>query len=352
MGDISDQLRERILQANEDHLALRITGGGSKQFYGAKTNGEPLAVAGHSGILEFEPTELVVTARGGTLLSELEATLAEKGQMLAFEPPGFGSQATLAGTVACGFSGPRRPYTGALRDFVLGCTILNGKGEILSFGGQVMKNVAGYDVSRLMVGALGSLGVVLDVSLKVLPRPETEITVSQEIPLSRALLVMNNLAAQPLPLSAMCWHADKLYVRLSGTGTTVSAAAAKIGGDRLDSDLDFWRELREHQLPFFQPDENLWRISVAPATEFNDLPGDCLIDWGGAQRWLRTDLPAESVFRAASVVQGHATLFRPKLPATSVFQPLPEQLMTLHKRLKAAFDPEGILNPHCLYEDF
>lgn len=352
MGNISGQLRQQVLQANADGLALNITGGGSKQFYGGVPKGEPLAVARHYGILDYEPTELVVTARGGTLLSELEATLAEKGQMLAFEPPGFGDDATLAGTVACGFSGPRRPYAGSLRDFVLGCTILNGKGEILSFGGQVMKNVAGYDVSRLMVGAMGTLGILLEVSLKILPRPQTEITVYQEIPRSRVLPLMNQLAARPLPLSGMCGHADRLYVRLAGTEKTAAAAAAKIGGDRLDSDAEFWRDLREQQLPFFLTNDNLWRISVAPAAELNDLPADCFIDWGGAQRWLRTDLPAEAVFASAATRQGHATLFRSKHPGSPMFQPLPAKLMTLHNRLKAAFDPNGIFNPHRLYKDF
>lgn len=352
MGDISGRLRQQVLQASSDQLALNIAGGGSKSFYGGTPTGEPIHVAAHGGIVDYEPTELVVTARGGTLLSELHETLAEKGQMLAFEPPGFGDQATLAGTVACGFSGPRRPYAGSLRDFVLGCKILNGKGEILSFGGQVMKNVAGYDVSRLMVGAMGTLGILLDVSLKVLPRPQSEITVCQEIPRSRVLPLMNQLAARPLPISAMCWHADRLYVRLAGTEKTVVASAANSGGDRLDADAEFWRDLREHKLPFFRSNEELWRISVEPAEELDDLTGDCFVDWGGAQRWLSTELPVESVFESAAARQGHATLFRSQKPGSTVFQPLPAKLMAVHKRLKAGFDPNGIFNPRRLYEDF
>ncbi len=344
-NDISQKLAEAVKAAAAARTPLTITGSGSKRFYTGKPEGEPLDVTGHRGIVSYEPTELVVTARAGTPLAEIEAALSEKGQMLGFEPPYFGAAATLGGTIACGFSGPRRPYAGSARDFVLGTRIINGKGEILHFGGEVMKNVAGYDVSRLMVGALGTLGVLLEASLKILPKPAKEITLCFEMPADKAITTMNAWAGRPLPLSAACHIGDTLYVRLSGTEPGVRAAGTKLGGAVVEKGDEFWRELREHQRGFFQDATPLWRLSVPPATPPLNLPGKWLIDWGGAQRWLKSDVPANAIHEHAEDAGGYATLFHHGARNGATFHPLPAQLATLHQNLKRAFDPDGIINP-------
>lgn len=343
-ADLSDALAQTVRAAASGE-PLQIVGGGSKSFYGRAARGKPLPVAGHRGIVDHEPTELVITARAGTTLRDLEAALATHHQMLAFEPPHFGAEATLGGTIACGFSGPRRPYAGSARDFVLGARIINGKGEILSFGGRVMKNVAGYDVSRLMVGALGTLGVLLDISLKVLPRPTAELTLTFNLSAEQAIAKMNACAARPLPLSAACHLRDTLYIRVSGSEETVRAAHAQLGGDRRTDGEEFWRGLREHQLDFFKTDTPLWRLSVPPAAPLAPLSGEWLIDWGGTQRWLKSNARPTEVWEAAAASSGHATLFRGGDRAGEVFQPLPAALARLHANLKRAFDPAGVLNP-------
>jgi glycolate oxidase FAD binding subunit len=348
-NDISQPLAEAIKTAVKQRAPLAIAGSGSKRFYTGDLEGEKLDVTGHRGIVSYEPTELVVTARAGTPLAEIEAALAEKGQMLAFEPPYFGESATLGGTIACGFSGPRRPYAGAARDHVLGARIINGKGEILHFGGEVMKNVAGYDVSRLMVGALGTLGVLLEISLKVLPKPAKEITLCFEMPADKAIATMNSWGAQPLPLSATCQAGDTLYVRLSGSELGLQAARAKLGGKALDKSDEFWRDLREHRHGFFQGDAPLWRLSVPPATASMNLPGQWFLDWGGAQRWLRSDAPAVDIRRETETAGGHAILFRRAGQNGASFHRLPAKLAGLHQNLKRAFDPADILNLGLLY---
>ncbi len=348
--DLSESLRERVREAMASGSPLAIQGGGSKSFYGRPALGAALEVTGHRGIVEYEPTELVITARAGTPLASVEAALAEQGQMLGFEPPHFGPTATLGGTVACGLSGPRRPYAGALRDAVLGVKMLNGKGEILSFGGQVLKNVAGFDVSRLMAGALGTLGVLLEISLKTLPRPEAEETLAFELTAEQALATMNRLAGQPWPLSASCHDGGRLYLRLSGAAAALRASREKLGGEALGQGEKFWADLREQRLAFFDGPQPLWRLSLAPASP--PTPGACLTDWGGALRWLKTDAPAESVFAAARQAGGHATLFRSRHKTGPVFQPLPPRLQTLHVELKKAFDPKGVLNPGRLCEEW
>jgi glycolate oxidase FAD binding subunit len=348
-NDISLQLAEAIKAAVKQRTPLTIIGSGSKRFYTGDVAGEKLDVTGHRGIVSYEPTELVITARAGTPLAEIEAALADKGQMLAFEPPYFGEAATLGGTIACGFSGPRRPYAGAARDHVLGARIINGRGEILHFGGEVMKNVAGYDVSRLMVGARGTLGVLLEISLKVLPKPAREITLGFATTVDKAIATMNTWSAQPLPLSAACYVDDTLYVRLSGSELGVQAARAKLGGKALDKSDEFWRDIREHRYGFFQGDTPLWRLSVPPATASMDLPGQWLLDWGGAQRWLRSDAPAADIRRETETAGGHATLFRRPGQNGASFHPLPAKLDELHLNLKRAFDPADILNLGLLY---
>lgn len=349
--DISSQLTTTVQSAADSGSAVNIVGGGTKQFYGRSTNGRTLNVGAHQGIVSYEPTELVITARAGTRLSEVEAVLAEKNQMLAFEPPYFGDDATLGGSIACGFSGPRRPYAGAARDFVLGTKILNGKGEILSFGGQVMKNVAGYDISRLMTGSLGTLAVLLEISLKVLPKPESEVTVTFNMGAEEALTSMNNWAGRPIPISGAAHDGDTLYIRFSGSAGAVDAARKELGGDGLACGSDFWHDLREHRLQFFAGDTPLWRLSVAPVTPILPIPGVWLYDWGGTQRWLRTDAPPDTIFQTVDETGGHATLFRGGDHSGEVFHPLAPELAEIHRNLKQAFDPCRVFNSARIYPD-
>ena len=350
MNDLTEQLRERVLAAAVDKVPLRIRGGGSKDFYGNAPEGALLETHAHTGLVAYEPTELVVTVRAGTRLAELETVLAEQGQMLAFEPPHFG-EATVGGCVAAGLSGPRRATAGAVRDFVLGVKLLDGKGEVLNFGGQVMKNVAGYDVSRVMAGAMGTLGLLLEVSLKVLPKPPAEATLRLALPQDRAIETMNRWGGQPLPLSATCWSGGALTVRLSGARAAVAAAKEKIGGEGVNDAEAFWRGVREQQMDFFSGASALWRISLPSTTAPLALPGGQLVEWGGALRWLKSDMPAAQVREAAVQAGGHATLFRGGDRTGGVFQPLPAPLMAIHKNLKRSFDPQGLFNPGRLYPE-
>lgn len=348
----AEHIAATVQAAAEQRTALRIVGGNSKAFYGRHCSGAPLNMDAHRGLIDYEPSELVITARCGTPLDEVEATLAERGQMLAFEPAHFGAGATLGGTIACGLSGPRRPYAGAVRDFVLGVKIVNGRGEMLSFGGQVMKNVAGYDLSRLMVGAMGTLGVLLEASLKVLPLPPAEITLWRASTVEQALELFNSWAGRPLPLSASCFDGERLYVRLSGTNEGVQQARTQIGGDILPDAGAFWASIREHSHHFFADEGALWRLAVPPTAAPISIDGRWFIDWGGAQRWLLTDAPAPTVRSAAAQAGGHATLFRGGDRCASVFHELPPALAALQRRVKAALDPKGIMNPGCLYADW
>ena len=351
-GDIGTELQARVERAFRERAPLAIVGGGSKGFYGHPAQGESLGLSEHRGIVSYEPTELVITARAGTPLRAIEAALAEHGQMLPFEPPHFGEHATLGGTIACNFSGPRRPYTGAARDFVLGCKIINGKGELLRFGGEVMKNVAGYDVSRLMCGALGTLGVLLEVSLKILPQPEAETTLVMETPIADALARMHAWARLPLPISAAAHDGVRLHVRLSGTPDGLRAAQHRIGGEPSGDGLTFWHALKEHRHAFFDDPRPLWRLSLAFDTAPLALGGEWLYEWGGAQRWLLSTVPAAEIRGAVAALGGHATLFRRGPVDQDVFHPLPDGLMGVHRKLKHAFDPHGILNPGRLYREF
>jgi glycolate oxidase FAD binding subunit len=351
MTDITEQLRERVLAAAVGKAPLCIRGGGTKDFYGHPPAGDLLDTTGHTGLVAYEPTELVVTVRAGTRLAELEAALDEKGQMLAFEPPHFGETATVGGCVAAGLSGPRRATAGAARDFVLGVKLLDGKGEILNFGGQVMKNVAGYDVSRLMAGSMGTLGLLLEVSLKVLPKPHAEATLRLELPQDRAIETMNRWGGQPLPVSATCWADGLLTVRLSGARAAVAAARGRIGGEAVDEAETFWLDVREQQTAFFAGETPLWRLSLPSKTPPLALPGAPLIEWGGALRWLKSGLPAAQLRDTAARAGGHATLFRGGDKSAGVFQPLPAPLMAIHRNLKRAFDPQGLFNPGRLYAD-
>ena len=348
--DFISDLAERVRQSAAGKTRLRIRGGGTKDFYGGALQGEVLDVSGYAGIVAYEPRELVLTVRAGTRLTEIEAALGAERQMLAFEPPHFGEGATIGGTVAAGFSGPRRPFAGAARDFVLGARIVNGKGEDLSFGGRVIKNVAGYDVSRLMTGALGTLGVITELSFKVLPRPAMETTLAFALDEAKAIEQANRWAGQPLPLSAAAWHEGVLRIRLSGAESAVKAASARLGGETVADGEAFWRDLREHRLAFFRAGEPLWRLSVPQTAAPIATPHPQLIDWGGGQRWVSGALDALSLRATVAKAGGHATLFRGGDKSQGVFHPLAPAIAKIHKRLKDAFDPAGILNANRMYD--
>ena len=343
------ELCERVRDAAAKKTLLRIRAGGTKDFYGGSLSGEVLDVSRYSGIVAYEPKELVLTVKAGTPLADIERALGAERQMLAFEPPRFGSASTIGGTVAAGFSGPRRPFAGSARDFVLGARIVNGKGEDLSFGGRVIKNVAGYDVSRLMTGALGTLGVMTEISFKVLPRPAMETTLSFQMDEAAATKQVNTWAGQPLPLSATAWLAGRLLVRLSGAPSAITAARAKLGGDEATDLPGFWGALRDHRVAFFDNPRALWRLSVPQTAAPISTEHHQLIEWGGGQRWIAGDLDAAAIRKAAQGAGGHATLFRNGDKSVGVFHPLQPALMKIHRRLKDAFDPHGILNPDRMY---
>jgi glycolate oxidase FAD binding subunit len=350
MADAIKEFADAIALAVNDGHVLRIRGGGSKDFLGNPPRTDRaervLDTRGHAGIVAYEPTELYVTARCGTPLAELEAALAAQGQMLAFEPPHFADNATVGGMVAAGVSGPRRATVGAVRDFVLGVRLMDGQGRQLKFGGEVMKNVAGYDVSRLLAGSFGTLGLMLDVSLKVLPRPAAEATLCFEMPEAAAVTAMNQWAGKPLPVSATAWVDDVLTVRLSGARAAVASACAQLGGETLDEAAarDFWIGLREQRLDYFSGEAPLWRIALPSATQPLGLPGAVLIEWGGAQRWLRGDPDAEHMRDVAAKAGGHARLFRGGDRLPNVFQQPAGALAALNHRVREAMDPEGVFD--------
>lgn len=363
----------RVRDAAQAGTPLRIRGGGSKDFYGQALSGEVLDMGAFSGVISYEPSELVVTVRGGTPLAELEALLAAQGQCLPFEPPHFGPNATVGGMVASGLSGPARASSGAVRDYLLGAVLLNGKGECLTFGGQVMKNVAGYDVSRMMAGTLGTLGVLLELSLKVLPVAPAEATLMcSGLGQQKALDLLNRWGGQPLPLNASCWVRDEsaapaqdfLFVRLRGAVAAVEAACPRMMADvqaaggqaapmeQPQAGAD-WNACREQTLPFFaQPptsDACLWRLSVPQTTPAMDLPYSPLVEWHGGLRWLWAPASAAVQLRQrAAQAGGHATLFRRAAltPADlPVFTPLSPVQSRIQQALKKQFDPAGIFNP-------
>jgi glycolate oxidase FAD binding subunit len=345
------KVSERVLVARAERTPLQLHGARTKDFYGESTAGEPLDLSGYRGIIDYEPSELVMTARCGTRLSDIETALTERGQFLGFEPPGFGGDPTLGGMIAAGLSGPRRMQVGAARDFVLGATLLASDGELLRFGGQVMKNVAGFDVSRLLCGSLGIFGIITTVSIKVLPQPRAEETVRLEMGAREAVEAFNRWGGQPLPISAAAWHEGAAWVRLSGAAPAVAAARAVIGGDRVFPVLarKWWDALRHCVHPVYS-DSSVWRVSVPPAAPPLQLPVEPLIDWGGALRWYCGDLQAFDVRGLALAVGGTAMRWR-GAGADSKFQPLPRAIAEIHRRLKRSFDPEGIFNPGRLLAD-
>jgi glycolate oxidase FAD binding subunit len=357
---------DRIRAASADATALCIRGGGSKHFYGEPMQGQALDTRAYSGITSYEPSELYVTARAGTPLLELEAALAEKGQCLPFEPPHYSGQATVGGMVAAGLSGPARASVGGVRDYVLGLQLINGKAEHLTFGGQVMKNVAGYDISRLLVGSLGILGLITDVSLKVLPAPPAQATLKFEMSQQQALAQLNLWGGQPLPLNASCWlrddGVDTLYLRLRGAQAAVQAACKSLGGQRQGdaAAATDWTRLRDQQLPWFSErsnSQNLWRLSVPQTAPALDVPEPVIVEWHGGLRWVRVEAgdtaQAERLRAMTTQAGGHATLFIAASAVSSCgsarFTALPEPLMRIHQQLKKEFDPACIFNPGRLY---
>ena len=351
-------LVDRIRAAAAAGQPLCIRGGGTKDFYGGARVGEPLDLRVLAGISRYEPSELVVSVRAGTPLAELEAALAEKNQCLAFEPPRFGGgQAdggTVGGMVAAGLAGPARLSMGGVRDYVLGATMINGRGEVLSFGGQVMKNVAGYDLSRVLAGSLGVLGVIAEVSLKVLPMPRAVATLRLELDAGSAIRRVNELLGQPLPLNASAWWDGMLVLRLAGAEAAVKSALLSLGGERVEPAMadPFWLGLRDHRDEFFvgaaravDTGAALWRLSVPSVAPPLELSGEQLVEWGGAQRWICSSAPAATLREAAAAVGGHAVLFRAQDKSAGSFAPLAPVLARIHQGLKQQLDPAGIFNP-------
>ncbi|MCO8309518.1 glycolate oxidase subunit GlcE [Pseudomonas mandelii] len=344
--DASEALLEQVKQTRENATPLRIQGGNTKAFLGREVAGEILDTRAHRGIVSYDPTELVISVRAGTPLSELFAALDAKGQMLPCEPPSFGEGATVGGMIAAGLSGPRRPWSGSVRDFVLGTRVISGLGTHLRFGGEVMKNVAGYDLSRLMVGSYGCLGVLTEVSLKVLPKPRQCLSISLDIDCARALDNLAQWGQQPLPISAACHDGQRLYLRLEGGEGSVAAAHQRLGGEPMDS--AYWSDLNEQRLDFFNEGLPLWRLSLPNNLGPLDLPGEQLIDWGGAQRWLKS--AADNIQSRALELGGHASCFSHGVSDTP-FQPLAPALLRYHRQLKAQLDPLGLLNPGRMYAE-
>ncbi|MGI9286271.1 MAG: glycolate oxidase subunit GlcE [Pseudomonadales bacterium] len=349
--DQTAHLQQQVIEAVTAKQKLRIRGGDSKRFLCDAGEGSPLNMTTHCGVVDYNPTEMVITARAGTRLTEIKHVLQGQGQMLPSESPTFGGSATLGGTVAARVCGSRSPFAGSLRDIVLGCKMINGKGEVLSFGGQVLKNVAGYDVSRLLVGSYGILGAILEVSMKVLPRPAAEITIALEKKsLQHALELSNKLIGNALPLSAACYHDGRLLVRISGNERTINVVCEEIGGDTVDN--DFWSQLSNLKLPFFAGEtQPLWRLNLPAMTSTLPLGGKWFIDWNGAQRWYRGYEPADRIRSLCQTAGGHATLIKGGGKEADIFQPLDSGLMLWHQQLKAAFDPHRVFNANLMYAD-
>lgn len=347
-NDDSNALLEQINQALENATPLRIQGSNSKAFLGRIGAGEILDTRSHRGIVSYDPTELVITVRCGTPLTELMQVLDAAQQMLPCEPPSFGDGATVGGMIACGLSGPRRPWSGSVRDFVLGTRVITGLGKHLRFGGEVMKNVAGYDLSRLMAGSYGTLGLITEVSLKVLPKPRQCLSISLDMNSDHALQNLAHWGQQPLPISAACHDGERLHLRLEGGEGSVAAAHDRLGGELLAD--SYWTDLNEQRLSFFDEDQPLWRLSLPNNTPKLSLPGRQLIDWGGAQRWLKSDAEASFIRKVVDEVGGHVTCYSHGL-IDSPFQPLPAALMRYHQSLKRQLDPRGIFNPGRLYAE-
>jgi glycolate oxidase FAD binding subunit len=350
-ADQTLELADRVRAASARRTPLRIVGGDTKPGYGRPVDAEPLAVAGHAGIVHYDPAELVITARGGTLLRQINEVLAASGQHLPFEPPAFGAQATLGGAIAAGLAGPSRATHGPVRDYVLGTRVLGGDGRVLRFGGEVMKNVAGYDVSRLMAGSLGILGILLDVSLKVLPLAPAHRTLAFELDAIQALPRMSGAANSNLPISASCWIDGRWYLRIAASPQTLDTTIGRLGGEIVADGDSVWDGVREQTLPAFVHGESLWRVNLpARCLSLPDLPAPCCIEWGGLQRWYAGVEP-QRVRAAAAAASGFATWVRGAPHDEEVFTALSPAVLDLHRALKRVFDPAGVLNPGRMYRN-
>lgn len=367
-GDAPAQWAQHIQDAAGRGACLRVRGGGSKDHLGDTARGEVLDTRAWQGIESYEPSELVIRARAGTPLREVEAVLAEQGQHLAFEPPRYGfvasqsGEPTMGGVVASGLSGPGRVSRGAVRDHVLGCTVLTGRAELLRFGGAVMKNVAGFDLSRLMTGSMGTLGVLVDVTLKVMPQPTVSATMRFDVNEAEALAQINKWAAQPLPIDASAWWDGTLLVRLRGARAAVASAVQGMYRERRGELLappvadSFWQGVRDHTDEFFvrarlavmqagQHGVTLWRISVPPTTAPLGLHGELLAEWFGGLRWVCTPAPAAAVHEVVAKAGGHAQAFL-SLQAGALVAPsaLSAVQKRLHEQVQKAFDPHGVFD--------
>ncbi|MEE9327775.1 MAG: glycolate oxidase subunit GlcE [Cocleimonas sp.] len=352
-NDISTTLQKQVQDAVNNKQPLFIHAGKSKLFYGNEVIGKPLDISKHTGVISYEPTELCITVRAGTRISELQKLLAEQQQILPFEPPIYSKNATIGGAIAAGISGPRRAYTGSIRDAILGVQMINGNAEIVNFGGQVMKNVAGYDLSRLMVRSQGILGVILSVSLRLLPKPSHDLTIRFDANQQQSLDFFQELRSKQHPITATVWFDQQAYIRLSGSTETLENSQQQIKGEILSDAKDFWREIRDQQHHFFgRTDKPLWRISLPPgSSQISRIDDNILIEWGGAQRWVNSNMPANIIQSIAKSRDGFATLFRGDLPETPHFPKLEEPLLHLYKQLKNKMDPHGIFNPGRMYEN-
>lgn len=350
-NDQSLAIQQIVKDAIDKKEPLAIVGGNTKTFYGFTVDGKQLSMGEHTGVISYEPTELCITVRAGTKLTDIESLLDKNNQILPFEPPQFGQESTIGGVIAAGISGPRRPYSGSIRDAILGVKIINGDSEIVTFGGQVMKNVAGYDLSRLMVRSHGTLGILLEVSIRLLPKPANNITIALAAEKDYALKYFRQSQTQRLPITASCWFDETLYLRFSGSEKSCDAAVNTVDQyERLDTE-DFWQDIRNHRHHFFgRTDKPLWRLSLPPvSSQIARIDDNQLIEWGGAQRWVNSNAPANIIQNIAESRGGYATLFRGDLPETPNFSSLDEGIMQLHKQIKHKMDPHGIFNPGRIY---
>lgn len=360
MPDISTQLVDAVKSAQADGSPLNISGFGSKAFLGRQPSGQVLSLTGHSGIVNYHPVELIITVRAGTSLSDIQSALDEHNQTLSFEPPSFATEggtehASIGGTLAANISGSARPWSGSVRDMVLGTRLINGLGEHLRFGGEVMKNVAGYDASRLQAGAMGTLGVLTEISLKVLPKHAASKTVVAQLDADKAVVTMNQLAGEAKPLWGACWMDGHLFVRFSGSSAAVESCAKQWHGTQLEPDTgeEFWTDLANHRLPFFEGELPLWRFSVSSAARISapSTAGACdyVLDWGGSQRWLRGDFDPAELESMAEKMGGQVTRYRGGDRQAEVFHTAPQAMRELQCRVKKSFDPSGLFNPGRLY---
>lgn len=349
--DSSQSLQTAVLDAARDSHPLQLEGHGSKAFYGRERSGEILSLAEHRGIISYEPTELVITARSGTPLQEIEDALQEKGQMLPFEPPHFDGKGTIGGAIAAGLSGPRRPWGGAPRDQLLGVKLLDGQGQILKFGGQVMKNVAGYDLSRLMAGAMGTLGILLELSIKVLPKPPLEHSLRFTAEQAEAWPLLHRMLIEGVPVTATYSLGDQHKLRIACPAQRLQQLQTDYALETCEQENDFWQGLQNQQHDFFKQSGPLWRLSLPAAADL-DISDQMLYEWSGGLRWLVSDRPGQEIRSLVEKAAGHAILFRNGDRKGDIFHPLHPRIAAIQKQLKQVFDPKGIFNPGRHYADY